>query len=370
MQPHILQKNVITALQYNEYKVTDGTAEMIKAENFLKDRDQLSRKEITERFRQRTSLNEKYYENGFHFSLNFGKRELLSDEKMARLADRYMAEMGFEDEPYVAYRHHDAGHPHLHIVAVGVRANGSPIHIGRPQFRQSHLLCRALEKEYSLEQPVAARPEQKEEFAADHAQRVIYGEPGLKRAMSDVLNTVVVHYNYTSLDELNAVLRQYNVMANPGKEGSRLREGGGLLYHALDENGKAVGKPLKASSFLLKPTIKNLEEKFEQNQALREASGERVSTAIEWALAGSTPDWKGFENDLERKGISMVINKSMEGNERVFFVDHSSKSSFEGGHLGGAYQLEALRNRCRPAVQPAEDLAEEQVQRQQLHLRL
>jgi len=367
MQPHIIRKeNVITSLGYNEHKVTEGKARVIGAENFLKDHDQLSRKEITERFRRRTSLDERYYENGFHFSLNFGKQELLSDEKMVRLADRYMAGMGFEDEPYVTYRHTDSGHTHLHIVTVAVKADGNPIHIGRPQFRESHLLCRALEKEFSLEQPIAAKPEQKEEFAADHAQRVIYGEPGLKRAISDVLNTVVVHYNYTSLDELNAILKEYNVMANPGKEGSRLREGGGLLYHALDENGKTVGKPLKSSGFLLKPTIKNLEEKFEQNQALREGPREHLSYAVEWALAGSTRDWKGFEQNLEREGVSTVITKNKEGDERIFFVDHKSRSSFEGKNLGGAYQLEILRNRCRPA----EESTEEQVQVQRLHLRL
>jgi hypothetical protein len=366
MQPHILKKNAITALQYNEYKITEGKAEMITAANFLKDQHQLNRKDITERFRQRTSLDERYYENGFHISLNFGKRELLSNETMAKLADRYMAGMGFENEPYVAYRHYDAGHTHVHIVTVAVRADGSPIHIQRPQLYQSHRLCRTLEKEYSLERPLAARQEQKEEFSVDHAQRVIYGEPGLKRAISDVLNTVVVHYNYTSLDEFNAILKQYKVAANPGKEGSRLHEGGGLLYHALDENGKMIGKPLKASGFLLKPTLRNLEEKFEQNQALREARRERLSTVLEWTLAGQVPDWRGLEKRLEREGISVVIDESKKGEGRIFFVDHTGKSAFEGKNLGEAYQLEALRTRCRPL----EDLADELEQKQQLHLRI
>jgi len=366
MQPHILKKNAITALQYNEYKITEGKAEMIKAANFLKDQNHLSRRDITERFRQRTSLDERYYENGFHISLNFGKRELLSNETMAQLADRYMAGMGFENEPYVAYRHYDAGHTHLHIVTVAVRADGNPIHIQRPQLYQSHRLCRALEKEYSLERPLAAKQEQKEEFSADRAQRVIYGEPGLKRAISDVLNTVVVHYSYTSLDEFNAILKQYNVAANPGKEGSRLHEGGGLLYHALDENGKMIGKPLKASGFLLKPTLKNLEEKFELNQAFREAQRERLSTAIEWALAGRTPDWEGLEKNLEREGIAVVIDKNKAGDECVSFVDHSGKFAFEGKNLSEAYRLDALRNRCQPTEDPVDEL----VQKQQLRMSL
>lgn len=366
MQPHILKKNAITALQYNEYKITGGKAELIKAANFLKDQNQLSRKDITERFRQRTSLNERYYETGFHISLNFGKKELLSNETMAQLADRYMAGMGFENEPYVAYRHYDSGHTHLHIVTVAVRADGSPIHIQRPQFYHSHRLCRTLEKEYSLERPLAPKQEQKEEFSADRAQRVIYGEPGMKRAVSNVLNAVVVHYSYTSLDEFNAILKQYNVMANPGKEGSRLHDCGGLLYHVLDENGKMIGKPLKASGFLLKPTLKNLEEKFELNQTLREVKRERLSTAIEWALAGRTPDWEGLEKNLEREGVAVVIDKNKEGDGRIFFVDHSGKSAFEGKNLGEAYRLEALRDRCRPTEDPVDEMVQKQLLRMSL----
>jgi hypothetical protein len=367
MQPHILPKqHILTSLQYNEHKVAEGKAEMIKAENFLKDPDQLSRRDITERFRQRTSLDERYYENGFHFSLNFGKREELSNAKMAELTDRYMVGMGFEDMPYVAYRHNDAGHTHLHIVTVTARADGSQIHLGPPHYHQSHLLCKTFEREFSLEKSMAAKPDQKEEFSVDHAQRVVYGEPGLKRAVSDVLNAVVDRYNYTSLDELNAILKQYNVMANPGKEGSRLHSGGGLLYHTLDENGKMIGKPLKASGFLLQPTLKNLEKKFEQNQTLRESPRERLFTAVEWVLAGRTPDWQGFRESLEREGIALVVDKNKAGDDRIFFVDHTGRASFEGKNLGPEYYLEALLNRCRPA----EELTDEQVQKQQLHLRL
>jgi hypothetical protein len=116
----------------------------------------------------------------------------------------------------------------------------------------------------------------------------------------------------------------------------------------------------------LQPTLKNLEQKFEQNQALREAPQEHLSTAIEWTLAGRTPDWEGFRERLEREGIVLVIDKNKAGDDRIFFVDHTGRASFEGKNLGREYYLEALRNRCRPS----EELAEEQVQKQQLHLRL
>jgi|SRR6185312_4019177 len=356
-------RNILVPLRYNEQKVAQGLAVKIGAENFLRDYDRLSKADIIERFRQRSSFNERLHDHGVHFSLNFGKTELLDNTKMVQIANRYMSGMGFEDQPYVIYRHHDAGHTHLHIVATNVKADGSGILIERDGLFKAHALSRKLENEFSLLRSAKAKPEEQQRFAVEHAQRVTYGEPGLKRAISDVLNTVVGHYNYTSLDEFNAILKQYNVTANPGSENSRLHQRGGLLYHALDGDGNRIGVPIKASLFHLKPTLKNLEKRFEQNQSLREDSRKRLHTAIEWALSGRAPDWKGFTESLEKEGISVVTLRK-EDKERVFFVDHAGKSAFAGDSLGNGYDLGALRNRCTPE----EKLTEEQIQVQKLNL--
>jgi hypothetical protein len=356
-------RTILIPLQYNEKKVSEGKAATIGAEGFLKDYDRLTKKEIVDRFRQRTSLNERWSDHGVHFSLNFGKSEKLDNEKMARIASRYIENMGFEDQPYVVYRHIDAGHTHLHIVATSVRADGSGIHIPPSEYYRSPSLCRELEREFLLEKNPKVTQEDKQQFEVVRAQRVMYGEPGLKRAMSDVLNTVVDHYNYTSLEEFNAVLRQYNVIANPGREHSHLREVGGLLYHALDADGKRVGKPIKASLFLVKPTLKHLEQRFAESQSLREASKERLQTAIDWALAGQTPDWSTFKENLERDGIAVVTDiKGDNGN--VFFVDHVGKAAFAGNSLGPAYDLVSIQGR----LAPEQVLSEEQTQRHHLNL--
>jgi len=228
----------------------------------------------------------------------------------------------------------------------------------------SHALCRKLEKEFSLEKSVKAMPQDQWEFAADHAQRVKYGDPGLKRSMSDVLNTVVDHYRYTSIDELNAILKQYNVEANPGLPDSRLRKFGGVLFHALDEDGQRIGVPIKASLFLLKPTMKRLEQKFEESRALTESARESIHTAIEWALAVRAPAWGSFLKSLEKDGIAAVINKKEDGQEQLFFIDHGKKCAFASESIAANLNLPALRNRCVPE----EQLTQQQEQR--LNLRL
>lgn len=359
-------KNIRKSLNYNEQKVSEGKAEKINAENFLKDYDRLSKEEILDRFRQRTSFNERMHDDGVHFSLNFGKAEKIDNEKMVRLANRYMTGMGFENQPYVVYRHNDAGHTHLHIVATSVRSDGTRIDFHPRDYLQSCVLCKSLEKEFSLEKLVGVRPEEKERYAVDHAQRVQYGEPGLKHAISDVLNTVIDHYSYTSLDELNAILKEYNVVANSGREGSRLNQKGGLLYHALDSDGHRVGVPMKASLFLLKPTLNHLEQKFTQHQSQREVVRERLSTSIEWALAGRAPNWTEFKANLDREGISVVVDKDKDNIDRVYFIDHVEKCAFEGSRLDERYNLEALQNRCTPG----ENLSDELLLKQNLNLHI
>ncbi|GGB09013.1 relaxase/mobilization nuclease domain-containing protein [Puia dinghuensis] len=367
MQPQIKPNNgIYFSLHYNEQKIDEGKAERIGAENFLKDHDQLTEEEILDRFRQRSSFNERLHDYGVHFSLNFGKEEKLDNKRLVEVANRYMTGMGFEDQPYVVYRHLDAGHTHVHIVATTVRADGRLKKLEPKDYHASHRLCRELEREFSLEKNLKATAEDQLRFAVDHAQKITYGEQGLTHAISDVLNTVVDHYNYTSLDEFNAILKQYNVTANPGLEDSRLRKLGGLLYHALDENGNRIGKPIKASAFLLKPTIKKLEKKFAENLRNREAPRERLHTAIEWAVAGETPDWARFKENLEREGIDVVTAKRADGEERVFFVDHVGKYAFGGESLGAGYDLAALRKRLAPEQQ----LEEQQSQEHQINLHL
>jgi hypothetical protein len=354
-------------LRYNELKVTEGKAECIGAENFLKNADRLSMQDKIDRFEQRSSLNEMVIKNCVHISLSFGKSETLDNERMDMIGDRYMERMDFGNQPYIIYRHYDAGHPHLHIVASSIQADGSKIHLQPSDLRESIAICKELESEFSLQPNRRSTSEDLSIFQVEHAHKVVYGEPDLKRSVSDVLNTVVDHYQYTSMDEFNAILREYNVVANAGSEHSRLQKVGGLYYHVLDESGDRIGVPLKASEFLLKPTLNRLEEHFSLSQSQRESSRERLHTVLDWSFAGQAPDWSGWRNDLEREGVSVVISKSnADSAEHLYFIDHRTKSAFSAESLGRSYTLDAIRERCRPE----ERLGEEEIPSHRLKISL
>lgn len=114
-------------LNYNENKVNEGAAECILATNYAMDVENLSFTYKLNRLLKQAELNENVSRNSIHVSLNFDPSEQLSKEQLNEIADTYMQKIGFGEQPYLVYRHADAGHPHIHIVSVKVRADGSRI---------------------------------------------------------------------------------------------------------------------------------------------------------------------------------------------------------------------------------------------------
>jgi hypothetical protein len=183
----------------------------------------------------------------------------------------------------------------------------------------------------------------REQERLTNARKIEFGETALKPAIARVLNAVIDQYKYKSLDELNAVLRLYNVKAYRGQEGSRLYNHRGLLYGALDAHGKSIGIPIKASAFDRKPTLSLLEWKFALNQPLLEGKSQRVRTSVDWTLATGTYDLSAFREVLEKERISAVFDRDKTGQlTRVFYVDHETKSVFEGDDLGIKYNAQAI----------------------------
>src|SRR5205085_152469 len=107
----------------------------------------------------------------------------------------------------------------------------------------------------------------------------------------------------SSLAELNAVLKLYNVVA---EESTRFRQKG-LTYRVLDEKGNKMGAPIKASAFLMKPTLINLEKRFTANEKLKAPHKKRLMAAIDWALLNKPADIKTLVNALEKENISVVL---------------------------------------------------------------
>lgn len=285
------------AVNYNEDKVSKGDAELLHAHLYPKDSSDLTFHEKLNRLQLLASLNQRVRTNCVHVSLNFHPSECLAPATLEHIASEYMKRIGFVGQPYLLYEHRDAGHPHLHIVSTNIRKDGSRIslhNIGRNQSEQAR---KELEKEFGL---MPAGEQKKEEYRliSPPANAVQYGKTETIKAISDVVAEVVRTFKFTSLPELNAVLRQFNVLADRGSEESVLFRKGGLQYRILDDTGNRIGVPVKASTVRNKPTLKMLEVKFQINDKLRQPHAAALKSA-------STPS---YGTNLLAQGSSLKRN--------------------------------------------------------------
>ena len=344
-------KSISKALNYNEQKVQTGMAEILLASDFIKDMEYLNFHDKMDQFQRHISLNDRATTNTLHVSLNFDVTEKISSEKMTEIAQEYMEKIGFGNQPYLVYRHQDAGHPHLHIVSTNIKADGSRISLHNLGRMQSEQARKEIEVSFGL--LIAGNKEQTtfQKITPVNAQKINYGKAELKRSISNVLAAVIDPYKDTSLAELNAVLKLYNVNAERGSETSRMFQHQGLTYHAIDDAGKKEGTPIKASAFYMKPTLVNLENKFVQNQPLKAPHTRRLKVSIDWILNKAPIDLPAFIKALEKEAISTVLRKGKDGVVfGITYVDHKTKCVFNGSDLGKAYSAKAVIEKCTPIL--------------------
>ena len=254
------------ALNYNEKKVQQGEAECLLAQNFLKDADQMNFYEKLGTFEKLTSLNERATTNTLHVSLNFDPSDKLENEKLIAIANSYMKQIGFGDQPYLVYRHFDTGHPHIHIISTNIQRDGSRISMHNMGRNQSEVARKEIEIEFGLVKAESRKLFEALKLKPVSAQKINAGKRSTKAAISNILGIVIPQYKYGSLAELNAVLKLYNVTADRCGEDSHTYKHNGLLFRVLDEKGNKVGTPIKASLFYMKPTLNNLEKRFAENE--------------------------------------------------------------------------------------------------------
>ena len=335
-------------LNYNENKVKEGVASFISAANYPIDAEKLSFPQKLNRLIKQVALNENVTRNSMHVSLNFDPSEKISNEQFKEIADTYMQKIGFGKQPYLVYQHFDAGHPHIHIVSIKVRGDGSRIdtqNIGR---NQSEKARKEIEQTFGLIKAEDTKIKQQFELKSAYSQKVLYGKSESRKAIANVLEAVLNLYKYTSLPELNAILQQYNIQADRGNEGSRIFQHRGLLYRILDERSNAIGVPIKASSFYNKPTLKYLEERFSINDAARQSHKSRVKNAIDLSLIKQPKEsLQSLINTLNKEGINTVLRQNADGIiYGITYVDHRTKCVFNGSVLGKQYSAKGILERC------------------------
>ncbi|MNJ87508.1 Relaxase/Mobilization nuclease domain protein [compost metagenome] len=341
-------------LHYNENKVTGGEATLIMASGFAGEIDSMNFNQKLNRFTHLQELKPDVKTNAVHISLNFHSSEQLKDELLQEIAAEYMERIGFGDQPFLVYRHDDAAHLHMHIVTTNITASGERIDLHDIGKKLSEPARKAIENEFNLVKAESKLFKAQSGIRPADLEQAKYGRLPTKRAINNVITAVARDYKFSSLAEFNAVLKGFNVVALRGEKHTAMFEKKGLIYALLDEKGVPVGVPIKASSFYSKPTLRNLEKKFEQNALKRKPFKEGLKNRVDKVLLGySSITRLRFEQELKSQGIDVLFRQNESG--QVFgitFVDHNSKTVFNGSDLGKAYSAKSITEKFGQVNRP------------------
>lgn len=347
-------RNILGLLNYNENKVKEGVAKCILENHFGCNVERLTFNDKLKTFQSFITRNHRATTKAVHISLNFDPSEKFEKETLNAIASKYMDKIGFGYQPYLVYEHFDAAHPHIHIVTTNIQNDGKRISLYNIGRNQSETARKELEKEFGLVRAEGKKTKPDNTVNAIDVKRAVYGKLETKRAISNAVRFVTKNYRYTSIPELNAALKQYNVMADLGKEGSQMNLKKGLLYRLINEDGKKMGVGIKASTIYDKPTLSFLEKQFKLNEVLRRPHKERLANCIDQAFKNrGTISKTSFVQSLNQEGIFVLFRQNDEG--RIYgitFVDNKTKAVFNGSDLGKSYGAKAITDRLTNLSKP------------------
>lgn len=336
--------NLKKVLHYHENKVRKGMASLIYAGNFLRTPAELRWDQKVKRFTDLSDLNQRSTKKMIHLSLNFHPAETprLTDELLRHISADYMEKIGYGEQPFLVYRHFDAWHPHVHILAAAVKPDGRCIDLYGQAEKIFLSHCRELEQQYGLIPPGNRRVTGQQHHPSEtEVQRAVYGKTEHLRTMTTILESVMTRYQYTSLEAFNAALRPYNVM------GIRLRSrqngATGLMYAMIDMAGHIRGNPILSSAIPFKPTLKNLEKRFTANKKNRIPYRNSLISRIRWACRENPENMRRLAGMLEEEQIILVVRHNDQGRVHGFtYVDQEHHTVFDERDLGKEYSAAHL----------------------------
>jgi len=225
------------------------------------------------------------------------------------MAQQYMNEMGYGNQPFVIFKHTDIDRSHIHIVSVCVDEDGKKISDKFEKIR-SMKACRELEKKFGLISAVEKKSQQTQKIF----RQINYRSGDIKSQMASVIRHLPSYYQFQSFGEYNALLSLFNITVEKveGELQGQLKRG--LLYFPLDDQGKKAGNPFKSSLFGKNAAINSIEKHFSACKS--KSTDVIVKEDLKRLIAEahhSSKDEQAFKMKLKKEGIDTVVRKNENG---------------------------------------------------------
>lgn len=345
--------NLFGTLSYNNSKMEQDKGEILMTNKMIETADgKYSVAQLARSFEPYLVANRNTEKHTLHISLNPDPKDEVSDEQYRDIAEQYMNEMGYGDQPFIVFKHTDIDRSHIHIVSVCVDEEGKKISDQFEKIR-SMKVCRELEKKFGLISAVEKQSQQNQKIF----RPIDYKSGDIKSQIASVIRHIPSYYQFQSLGEYNALLSLFNITVEKveGELQGQLKKG--LLYFPLDDQGKKAGNPFKSSLFGKNAGIDALQKHFTacKNKSNDQLVKQNLKRSITEAHH-SSKDEQTFKKKLKKEGIDTVFRKNENG--RIYgitFIDHRSRTVLNGSRLGKEFSANNFNdywnNNIRPEIE-------------------
>ena len=297
-------------VQYNDKKVEKGTGELMLMKNFPSFINENSSQEEVKNYLKSISKNEKVKKPQFHAVIST-KFQQHSKEELAKVAEDFMQEMGYGNQPFLVVFHNDTENNHVHIVSTRVnKSTGKKLNDSYEKLKAQKALIDIKER--------------------------IYG----KNNQETIIN--LLNYKISSLKQLEILLERngFKVVKNKNDENALdiLKNGvrektinGNQLNFSTNKNDNSA-KPIKAILNKYKEVYSNKVFKVEDRRHLEKMLPEEKQKE----------NWKPkieFESELQKKlrevfGIDVVFHHKDELRPFGYtLIDHKSETIYKGSDI-------------------------------------
>ncbi|ADQ15971.1 Relaxase/mobilization nuclease family protein [Leadbetterella byssophila DSM 17132] len=342
--------NLYGALAYNQLKVEHENGQILFTNRIIETTNgHYSVAQLAQSFAPYLIANRNTEKHTLHISLNPDPNDKVSDDKFREMAEQYMREMGYGEQPFVVFKHTDIGRSHIHIVSVCVDEEGKKISDKFEKMRSMNV-CRELERQHGLIPATDKEHKQNEKIF----RPVDYRAGDVKSQIASVVRHLPNYYQYQTLGEYNALLSLFNVTTEKVEGELHGKMQRGLLYIPLNEKSERAGHPFKASLFGKNAGLPALELHFAKSkEALKDhPTKPTIKAAITIALK-TTSDELSFKKQLAEQGINVVVRRNDAG--RIYgmtFIDHNSKTVWNGSRLAKELSANIFNDYWNNNIQP------------------
>lgn len=268
----------------------------------------------------------------FHCSLNPHPDEKLSNEQLTQIAKEYMEVLGYGKQPYIVFKHNDISREHIHIVSLRVDSRGRKIN-DKFEKRRSKKITDALERKFGLiPSSKVTDKAMKETPKIDTTQR------NIKEQVASALRTILKHYRFCSLGELNAILSKYNLAVEEVKTEFRGKKYDGLVYVPTNDKGNKISTPINASDIGRGVGYTAIQNRIQKSKQTSKPLIPTIRNKVLQTMRTSPNTEKELRQRLEEQGLRVIIRKNESG--RIYgitFIDDKEGIALNGSRLGKGY---------------------------------